>query len=193
MMNLPRVKWGEDGFAFESGWAFAHCINQVTGELLYSQDVWVVVGTGLPSGAFLDPPPQSEDSKAIVRRNDVWVLVEDFRGTPTYNKSDCSYKEVDYLGSIDENYTTLVPSSSKDVWVGDHWEPHKKQFEEVMHERSTKYDSDLFYLQRVWLSAAVMDGQEEMGRKQEVEQEIEELKIEYLTDVALIKQEYGVI
>lgn len=41
-MNEPRVVWGEDGFASESGWAFAHCINQSTGELLYSQDVWVV-------------------------------------------------------------------------------------------------------------------------------------------------------
>lgn len=115
-MNEPRVLWGEDGFASESGWAFAHCINQTTGELLYSQDVWVVVGTGLPAGAFLDTPPQPEDGKAIVRQNGVWALVNDLRGTTAYNKQTKQSEVVSSLGPLSSDLTLVAPTSQIDVW-----------------------------------------------------------------------------
>lgn len=115
-MNEPRVVWGEDGFASETGWAFAHCINQATSELLYSQDVWVVVGTGLPAGAFLDSPPQAVDGKAIVRQNGAWLLVDDLRGTTAYNKHT---KQSEVIGSLDplsSDLTLIAPTSQFDVW-----------------------------------------------------------------------------
>lgn len=115
-MNEPRVTWGEDGFASVSGWAFAHCINQSTGELLYSQDVWVVVGTGLPAGAFLDPPPQSEDGKAIVRQNGAWALVDDFRGVTAYNKQTKQSDVISVLGPLPADLTFVPPTSQFDVW-----------------------------------------------------------------------------
>lgn len=115
-MNEPRVVWGEDGFASESGWAFAHCINQSTGELLYSQDVWVVVGTGLPAGAFLESPPQSDQGKAIVRQNGVWVLIEDLRGTTAYNKQTKQSEVISVLGSLPSELTLIAPTSQFDVW-----------------------------------------------------------------------------
>lgn len=115
-MNEPRVVWGEDGFAAESGWAFAHSINQSTGELLYSQDVWVVVGTGLPAGAFLDPPPDREDGKAIVRQNGAWVLVEDLRGTTAYNKQTKQSEVISSLGPLPIELTLIAPTSQFDVW-----------------------------------------------------------------------------
>lgn len=116
MMNEPRVIWGEDGFASVSGWAFAHCINQSTGELLYSQDVWVVVGTGLPAGAFLDNPPQHEDGKAVVRQNGSWVLVDDLRGTTAYNKQTKQSEVISVLGPLPSDLTLMAPSSQFDVW-----------------------------------------------------------------------------
>lgn len=115
-MNEPRVVWGDDGFASESGWAFAHCINQSTGELLYSQDVWVSVGTGLPAGAFLDAPPQLEDGKAIVRQNGVWVLVDDLRGTTAYNKQTKQSEVISSLGPLPIELTLIAPASQFDVW-----------------------------------------------------------------------------
>lgn len=115
-MNEPRVVWGEDGFASQSGWAFAYCINQSTGELLYSQDVWVVVGTGLPSGAFLDTPPQPEDGKSIVRQNGAWVLVDDWRGTTAYNKQTRQSEVISALGPIPFELTIIAPTSQFDVW-----------------------------------------------------------------------------
>lgn len=116
MMNEPRVVWGEDGFASVSGWAFAHCINQSTGELLYSQDVWVSVGTGLPAGAFLDTPPQHEDGKAIVRQNGVWALVDDLRGATAYNKQTKQAEVISAFGPLPLQLTLIVPTSPFDVW-----------------------------------------------------------------------------
>lgn len=115
-MNEPRVVWGEDGFASKSGWAFAHCINQSTGELLYSQDVWVSIGTGLPAGAFLDPPPQAQDGKAIVRQNGMWVLVDDLRGTTAYNKQTKQAEVITTLGSLSSELTLIAPASQFDIW-----------------------------------------------------------------------------
>lgn len=115
-MNEPRVIWGEDGFASQSGWAFSHCINQSTGELLYSQDVWVVVGTGLPAGAFLDPPPLHGDGKAVVRQNGSWVLVDDLRGTTAYNKHTKQSEVISALGSLPFELTLIAPTSQFDVW-----------------------------------------------------------------------------
>lgn len=115
-MNEPRVIWGEDGFAALSGWAFAHCINQSTGELLYSQDVWVSVGTSLPAGAFLDSPPQGEAGKAIVRQNGVWALVDDLRGTTAYNKQTKQSEVITALGPLSSVLTLMAPSSQFDVW-----------------------------------------------------------------------------
>lgn len=115
-MSEPRVVWGEDGFSSESGWAFAHCINQSTGELLYSQDVWVSVGTGLPAGAFLDTPPQPEDGKAIVRQNGAWALADDLRGTTAYNKHTKQSEVISLLGPLPLELTIIAPTSQFDVW-----------------------------------------------------------------------------
>ncbi|MFM4808542.1 tail fiber assembly protein [Aeromonas hydrophila] len=116
MINEPRVVWGMDGFASDSGWELAHCINQATGEYLYSQDVWVSVGTSMPAGAFIDPPPQSEPGKAIVRQHGAWELVDDLRGTVAYNKQTRQSEVVNALGMLPEQLTLLVPQSQFDVW-----------------------------------------------------------------------------
>ena len=115
-MNEPRVVWGEDDFAAVSGWVFAHCINQNTGELMCSQDVWVSAGTGLPAGAFLDAPPQHESGKAIVRNNGSWELVDDLRGATAYNKHTKQHVIIIEIGELPCELTLVAPSSSFDVW-----------------------------------------------------------------------------
>ncbi len=118
-MNEPRVVWGENGFASKSGWAFAHCINQTTTEFSHSQDVWVVVGTGVQAGAFLDPPPQHEDGKAIVRQNGAWELVDDLRGATAYNKQTKQDEVINSLGPLPSDLTLIAPTSRFDVWDED--------------------------------------------------------------------------
>lgn len=117
MMDERRVIWGDDGFASKSGWAFAHLTDTSTGELISSDDVWVVVGTGLPAGAFLDNPPLPEDGKAIVRNdNGEWRLVDDFRGSTAYNKHTKNCEVVSELGALSSDLTLLTPESHFDVW-----------------------------------------------------------------------------
>ena len=115
-MGDNNVVFGDDGFATESGWSYVHCINQSTGELLCSDHVWVVVGTGLPAGAFLNPPPEPEDGKAIVRQGDGWVLVDDFRGKTAYNKQTKIPELISALGFPSYELTFSPPSSPFDVW-----------------------------------------------------------------------------
>jgi hypothetical protein len=116
MMNEPRAEWGIDGFASVSGWAFAYCINQLTGELLCAQDVWVSIGTSLPAMAFLEPPPPGEDGKAVVRQNGVWALVDDLRGTTAYNKQTKQSEVIRALGPLPSELTLIAPTSQFDVW-----------------------------------------------------------------------------
>jgi len=115
-MNEPRVVWGSDGFAANSGWALAHCINQMTGEYICSQDVWVSVGTSMPAGAFLDQPPPGEQSMAIIRKNGTWSLVEDLRGTTAYNKQTKQSEVISSLGPLPSELTLIPPGSQFDVW-----------------------------------------------------------------------------
>lgn len=138
-MNEPRIVWGENGFASESGWAFAHIVNQSTGELLYSQDVWVSVGTGLPAGAFLEPPPSEEDGKAIVRQNGEWVLVDDLRGTTAYNKQTKQEEVITSLGSLPSELTLIAPTSRFDVWNEEAgiWVKDEKAEQEWMTNQAT--------------------------------------------------------
>ena len=115
-MNEPRVIWGDDGFASSDGWSLAHCIEQGTGEYLLTQDVWVSIGTSLPAGAFLDPPPDREQGKAIVRRDGSWVLVDDLRGKTAYNKLTRQPVFIDALGSLPDSLTLASPQSKFDIW-----------------------------------------------------------------------------
>lgn len=115
-MNEPRAEWGPDGFASSDGWALAHCINQLTTEYIGSWDVWVSVGTSLPAGAFLDPPPSPESGKAIVRQYGVWSLVDDLRGTTAYNKQSRQSEIITFLGQLPDQLTLLPPQSQFDVW-----------------------------------------------------------------------------
>lgn len=111
----PRVQWGDNGFASVSGFAYVHCANK-QGEYFLSQDVWVVVGTGLPADAYLDAPPQPVTGYAIVRAVDSWTLVDDYRGSVAYDKVTRQPSVIDQLGPIPDALTSISPQSNFDVW-----------------------------------------------------------------------------
>lgn len=115
-MNMPRVQWGSDGFASVSGWALCHSVIQATGEFFRSEDSWIVYGTGLPAGAYLDEPPPYKEGMAIVRQDGAWAYVEDHRGKTVFNKTTRQAVVIDALGSISSSLTLLPPQSQFDVW-----------------------------------------------------------------------------
>ncbi|MGU5659706.1 tail fiber assembly protein [Aeromonas veronii] len=121
-MKEPRVTWGEDDWAESSGWALAHCVDAVTHEYLGPEDVWVSVGTGMPAGAYIDAPPAHETGQAIVRQEDSWVLVPDYRGQTAYDTLTRQPLEVTELGPLPALYTLLAPTSPFDNWTGSEWQ-----------------------------------------------------------------------
>ncbi|MFQ2825606.1 tail fiber assembly protein [Aeromonas caviae] len=106
----------KNGFATASGWVFAHCIDRATGEFLYSQDVYVSVGTTLPAGAYLDEPPPPQPGKAILRQGAAWLLVDDYRGQTAYDKADRRPITVMNPGELPDELTLQQPGSAFDIW-----------------------------------------------------------------------------
>lgn len=115
-MNQSHVIWGPSGWAETEGWAQAHCTNPATNEYNGPIDVWVSVGTSLPACAFLDPPPESEPGKAIVRHGDNWMLVADYRGQTAYDKQTRAVSVISEPGEVPTDLTLIAPSSSFDLW-----------------------------------------------------------------------------
>lgn len=79
--------------------------NSLTTEPLPKKDGFAVVATFNESGL-----PNGTEYK------------EDNRGVTVYEKLDClNSEEVDYLGSINDGFTELAPSSRFDKWDGEKW------------------------------------------------------------------------
>lgn len=115
-MNQSHVIWGESGFASESGWATVHTINPATSEYASIQEAWVSIGTGLPTGAYLDEPMPPEQGKAIVRQGGTWALVDDHRGQTAYDKQTRAKTVIAEIGELPATMTMLEPLSQFDVW-----------------------------------------------------------------------------
>ncbi|MGL5007386.1 MAG: tail fiber assembly protein [Plesiomonas sp.] len=154
-MNEPRVSWGTDGFASESGWALAHCIDQVTGELLYSRDVWVSIGTSLPAGAFLDSPPLGESGKAIVRLDGKWSLVDDLRGITAYNKLNRQPEIISSLGPLSLELTLIPSCSPFDEWREElnDWVKNQQDEQDWLTQQAQQQRSSLLNEASVEISA----------------------------------------
>ena len=116
MMSEQRVTWGDDGWAATDGWASAHCADPQTGVYTGIHDVWVSNGGGLPAGAYLDAPEGAELGKAIFRRNNAWIMLDDHRGQTAYNKKNLQPVVINELGELPAELTLLPPQSDFDSW-----------------------------------------------------------------------------
>lgn len=59
----------------------------------------------IPAGAYIDKPPTAEEGKTIVRIEDGWELVDDYRETPLYLATPTKHQNTytigtDYMGNI---------------------------------------------------------------------------------------------
>lgn len=97
------------------------------GEVMYdvrSGDKFVIEELGTPA-SNLTPvePPEVEEGFARVYdfENHVWVVLENHIGETIYNKADGSSETVTSLGAINENFTTIAPTSPFDKWDGEAW------------------------------------------------------------------------
>lgn len=56
--------------------------------------------------------------------------------------------------------------------------------------RTLKYKSDILDIQTSWISASIVDGADEINKKQQIQLDLNNLKAEYDTDILIIKNKY---
>ena len=59
-------------------------------------------------------------------------------------------------------------------------------------ERTSQYKSDIKEIQSSWISAIISDGEEELIKKQQINIDLMDLKLEYETDILAIKSKYQI-
>ena len=124
MSKYIQGKIGEDGYASQTGWVKTYCINESTREHMGESMEYVVIGGGLPAGAFLDAPKLPEkDDMTIVRSEDglSWLHVADHRGKTAYNTETRQPLEIDFIGDLPDTLTLLEPKTEFDKWNGKKW------------------------------------------------------------------------
>lgn len=190
---MPQLQYDESGFALSSGMELCHCCDWATGAYIGQQEQYISIHCGLPAHAYIDAPPTYDDGECPYRRTkeEQWTILPDFRGKTVYNKITLASRKITTLGAIPEEDTLLAPNNYNDVWdnTTNSWVAYTKTKQEKLQELAEQYNTDLFSLQRAWLSAAVADGVNEGTRKEAIEAEIDELKAEYLENRATIEAE----
>ncbi len=100
--------------------------DPVSGELLgrtsadpspLEPDVWLI-----PAHSTLDNPPEPGAGLALVRREEVWVEVEDHRGATVYHTGTGEPRQWALLGPLPSDYTLVAPLTEFDTWQDDHWQ-----------------------------------------------------------------------
>jgi len=105
-------------------------ISPITNEYIKSKEVDTrFFGINMPNTTEIKPLKEKENF-AICFIKDKWEYVEDNRTKTVYSIIDKTESKVDYLGSIKDGFTLLVPGQF-DEWKNDKWieniEDAKKQ------------------------------------------------------------------
>ena len=109
-----------DGFFDESGWIDVYTYSETTAEYLGHHAAYVSTGCGLPAGATLEEPPEAGDGEVVVWRDEVWVVVPDYRG-PVFQTADGAEVKHTMPGELPPELTTLPRPSSAYIWDGLDW------------------------------------------------------------------------
>ncbi|MFQ1041930.1 tail fiber assembly protein [Gilliamella sp. CG16] len=109
------------GFATVSGWTDVYHYSETTREFISATYDFICEGVGLPAYSCSDVPPQPIEGKAIIRKINKWVYVNDFRNQKIYSTETGIESIMQDIGDIPDNYTRLKPESEFDVWDGKKW------------------------------------------------------------------------
>ncbi|WP_322617141.1 hypothetical protein [Pseudomonas sp. BIC9C] len=109
-----------NGFFDESGWIDGYTFSEATGEYLGKNEIYVSRGCGLPAGATLDEPPQAPEQQVVVRQQDAWSVVPDFRGV-VFRTTDGAEVTHSMPGELPAELTALPRPSAAYIWDGLVW------------------------------------------------------------------------
>lgn len=117
---MEQVQFDEQGFALTSGFVIAYTTDNA-GVFTGSEEQWISEGGGLATNAYLEQPPVAKQGFAIIRGNNGWEYIADFRGKTFYEKTTKAEVTISELGEIPENLTALKPESELCEWNGSAW------------------------------------------------------------------------
>ncbi|WP_065233807.1 DUF4376 domain-containing protein [Gallibacterium genomosp. 3] len=114
------VEFDKDGFALNSGYVDAF-VTDTNGIYTHKATEYVVVGTGLSAGAYINAPPDSKDGFVIQRVNDKWQYIADHRGEKVYSIIDGAEIDIKEIGEYPDNTTTQPRPTEAHIWNGAEW------------------------------------------------------------------------
>lgn len=123
-LEITAGKIGKDGYVSQTGWVKAYYINEATREYIGATMEYVIIGGGLPAGAYLDAPQlPGKDDIAIIRSTDglSWLHVTDRRTKTAYSTENRQPIEIDFIGDLPDTLTLLEPKTEFDKWDGKKW------------------------------------------------------------------------
>lgn len=127
------VQFNEDGFALESGEVVVY-VTDKNGIYTHTATEFVVEGTGISAGSYLDSAPDTKSGYAIKRVENGWQYVEDHRGEVVYSTIDKTEITIDDVGAYPKNTTKLKPSCEYCEWDGEKWFISQEKQVEVKRE-----------------------------------------------------------
>ena len=98
------------------------------------------IGTGLAANSTQLQPLEAKQGFTVIydEESASWLYIEDHRGTKVYSTSTQQESEIDYLGAIQEGFTTNKPTSIFETWTGETW-ADQRTAEELEAERLKQF------------------------------------------------------
>jgi hypothetical protein len=152
--------------------------HPVTGELVgtdFADPDPLVSGEWLvPAHAYLDAPPEASPGEAVVRAEDGWRVVPDYRGT-VYRTSTGLAERFDQLGPLPEGLTTQPRPSPAYAWQDGEWrldealadalreEQERQAWEEIRSERDRRTQEGGFHVGDHWFHSDTFSRSQQLG------------------------------
>ncbi|ACS87570.1 tail fiber assembly protein [Musicola paradisiaca] len=122
-ITAQAAELGANGLTTVPGWLVVYFADPDTHEYLHAGYEYLMQGTGLPAGGYLDAPSLPPDGLGLRRSDDglCWVHVPDYRGQLAYNTQTRQPLRVTQMGELPSELTVLAPTSAFDVWRDGRW------------------------------------------------------------------------
>lgn len=118
---MMKPVFGEDGLATVAGNLRVFYFDQITHEYTGWSDEYIHEGVSMPGYSTDIDPGVDVAGKVSVFESGKWILKEDHRGEVVYSTTDGMPCVVDFIGIIDEGYTSTAPFTQYDKWDGEKW------------------------------------------------------------------------
>lgn len=139
---MEQIQFDKQGFAISSGFITAY-ITDHAGVFTGTEEQWISEGCGLTANAYLDQPPEPKNGFVIIRTDNGWDYVADYRGKTFYDKTTKAETVISELGEIPENLTALKPTSDLCEWNGSEWIINPEKQAEQLAQKQTQWINEI--------------------------------------------------